>query len=140
MHVPHLGKKLKTLSAILILVLGIGIFAGIHKQSSNEPHIEYFDVDDANFVSQTKYIKRMEVWMVPVNADRESDWKTLGLMQRSSHWFSSATWELAIPEKPVEAMQIMVRGYDSSGTEVDRVSLPWIGPETLRREIWKIEN
>ena len=139
MHVPHLGKKLKALSIIILLMVGVGIFSGIHKQSSSEPHIEYFDVDSATFVSQTKYIKRMEVWMVPVNTDRESDWKTLGLMQRSSHWFSSATWELAIPQKPVEAMQIMVRGYDSSGTEVDRVSLPWIGPETLRREIWGME-
>ncbi len=140
MHVPHLRKKLKTLSVIILLMLGVGIFSGIKRQSSDEPHIEYFDVDSATFVSQTKYIKRMEVWMVPTNAKQESDWKTIGIMQRSSHWFRSATWILPIPEKPVAATQIMVRGYDEAGIEADRVSLPWIGEKTLKKKIWKIEN
>ncbi len=139
MHVPHLGKKLKTLSVIIVLMLGVGIFAGIHRQSSSEPRIEFFDVEKGTFVAETHGLKRMEVWMVPENAKSEAEWRSIGIMKRTSHWFSSATWQLAIPEKPVRALQIMVRGYDSSGTEVDRVSLPWIGPETLRREIWGME-
>jgi hypothetical protein len=137
MHVLHLGKKLKTLSVILILVLGIGIFSGMRKESSSEPRIEYFEVQNGTFISETKNISRAEVWMVPTESTKESDWKTLGLMQRSSHWFATALWKLPVPEKPVAAMQIMIRGYDSAGIEADRVSLPWIGEKTLEREIWK---
>ncbi len=136
MHVPHLGKKLKALSIIILLMLGIGIFSGIRGQSSAEPQIDFFDVEKGTFVAESHGLKRMEVWMVPVDAQSERDWKTIGLMQRSSHWFGSASWEFPIPEKPVSAVQIMVRGYDDTGTEVDRVSLPWIGPDTLKKQIW----
>ena len=137
MHVPHLGKKLKALSVIIVLMLVMGIAAGIHRQSSGKPDIEYFDVQGKDFIAKSRNMKRMEVWMVPTDAKGEHEWKSVGMMKRISHWFSSAQWNLPIPEKPLAAMQIMVRGYDDTGTEIDRVSLPWIGPYTLKKKIWE---
>jgi hypothetical protein len=140
MHVPHLGKKLKILSVIILVILFGGIATGLLARSSGEPRIDFFDVEKKNFLAESHDLKRMEVWVVPAHAKSEAQWKALGLMERTSHWFSWSSWSLPIPKDPLPVLQIMVRGYDKQGTEIDRVSLPWIGPETLKREVWKIEN
>ncbi|OGJ57655.1 hypothetical protein A2881_04080 [Candidatus Peribacteria bacterium RIFCSPHIGHO2_01_FULL_55_13] len=140
MHVKHLRRKLTILGIVAAVMLGVGIGMGMRGKSADTPRIEYFDVDKKNFVAESYKIKRMEVWTVPEGAKSENQWNSLGLMKRSSHWFSWAAWELPIPEKPVAVYQIMVRGYDESGTEMDRVTLPWIGEATLKKEVWKLEN
>lgn len=139
MHVPHLGKKLRVLAATLTVMLLAGIAAGLRARSAGASQIEFFDVEQRDFVAESHNIRRMEVWLVPQGAQSETQWKTLGLMKGRSHWFSWAAWTLPIPEKPLDVLQIMVRGYDKTGTEVDRVSLPWLGPETLKREVWGME-
>lgn len=141
MHVKHLRRNLTILLTIAIAMLAVGIAMGIRGKSGDTPRIDFFDIDAKNFIAETHRIKRMEIWVVPENAMSEKEWKTLGLMKRESHWFSWAAWTLPIPsEAPTNMLQIMVRGYDKEGTEMDRVSLPWIGEETLKEEIWKIEN
>ncbi|MEK7563470.1 MAG: hypothetical protein AAB544_03685 [Patescibacteria group bacterium] len=136
----HLRRKLRILLIVATAMLAVGIFMGMRGKSADTPRIEYFDVDKKNFVAESYEMKRMEVWTVPEGAKSENQWSSLGLMKRSSHWLGWAAWELPIPVKPVVVYQIMVRGYDESGTEMDRVTLPWIGEETLKKEVWGIEN
>lgn len=138
MHAKHLRRKLVTLGIIAVAMLATGIGTGM-RRSSASPQIDFFDIDAQNFVAETHGMKRMEVWSVPEGSRGEEDWNTIGLMRRSSHWFSWSQWSLAIPKEPVTAYQIMVRGYDEEGTEMDRVTLPWIGGETIKKEVWKIE-
>lgn len=140
MHVKHLRRNLSLLLVIAAAMLAAGIAVGVQNESSQTPQIDFFDVDTHNFIAETHGIKRMEVWMVPEKSKGEQDWKTLGLMQRNSHWFSWSAWELPIPKEPVVAYQIMVRGYDASNVEMDRVTLPWIGEKMLKKEVWGIEN
>lgn len=130
-------RKLGILTVIVLIVLSAGVVYGRYRAAQRDPHVESFDVERGHFVAETVNIRRMEVWYVPPHSGSdERQWKLLGKMQRSSHWFSRASWKLPIPERPLPAMQIFVRAYDDSATEVDRVSLPWIGERVLREHVW----
>lgn len=146
-HALYLRRNLSLLFVIAAAMLSAGLAVGWRDQADEAPRIEYFDVEHArlpgrqgNFVAESRKIKRMEVWTVPEKARGEQDWDAIGLMKRSSHWFSWSAWKLSMPSEPLPVLQILVRGYDESGTEVDRVSLPWIGEETLRKEVWRREH
>ncbi|OGJ61895.1 hypothetical protein A3C37_03690 [Candidatus Peribacteria bacterium RIFCSPHIGHO2_02_FULL_53_20] len=139
MNVKHLRRNLSLLLIIAAGMLAAGIATGMQNKSPEAPHIAFFDVENGNFVAESGGIKRMEVWVVPEAASGEQNWDTLGLMKRTSHWFSSASWALPIPKEPVAAYQILVRGYDESGTEMDRVTLPWIGERMLKEKVWGVK-
>ena len=140
MKVKHLRRNLSLLLVIAAAMLAAGIAVGVRDRANTPAQIDFFDVENGNFVAESHDLKRMEVWVVPEGAKSEKDWTTLGLMSRNSHWFSWAAWQLPIPGAPVAAYQIMVRGYDESGTEIDRVTLPWIGEKTLKKEVWGVKN
>lgn len=136
MHVPHLRKKVLILGIVAIAMLLVGIAAGIYGQSSATKRIDYFDLERRNFIAESHGLQRMEVWAVPEKTMTEAQWKSYGLMKRISHWGAWAKWEIPIPSRDPNIMQIMVRGYDASGTEIDRVSLPWIGNQKLMEAVW----
>ena len=136
MHVKHLRRKIAVLVTVVVVMLGIGITVGIRRSQGDAATVEYLDVKRSNFVAETRGIQRMEIVAVPEHSTGEGSWKVLGTMKRASHWFSWASWELAIPREPGHYMQILVRAYDDKGTEMDRVSLPWIGEKALREALW----
>jgi hypothetical protein len=140
MHVPHLRRKLAVLALVVLAMLVAGIAVGIRSDSPSAPEVDFFEVQKPTFVAETHGIKRMEVWGVPVGSTGEADWNVLGTMKRTSHFLRWASWELPIPPTPGPYMQIMVRAYDERGTEVDRVSLPWIGQRVLREALWGKKN
>lgn len=137
MPIKHFGRKIATLAIIAAMMLGVGVVMGMRAHSASAHRVDYFDIENKNFIAETHGVKRMEVWVVPHGARNENDWDTLGLMKRESHWFSWALWQLPIPEEPnTPLLQIMVRAYDEKNVEIDRVSLPWIGPESLHEAVW----
>jgi len=96
-----------------------------------------FTIERPNFIITSEHLAEVEIVGVPSGTNiAEESYVVLGKPILVPERVGTQTWKFPIPSKPILLTEIFVRGTDTSGQKVEKLSLPYIGVSALYALLW----